>query len=235
MFNRRVLDKTLASAGFPRTAPREYAIPKLAPLEYAIPSSCECVAWEVWVEARGGFSQSVIFGVMACHHEAAAFARRCLSQYAGPRWADTVPRMPGAFRGLTFPIRELDGQLPGESMSHQGHSAEETASLIADSIRRSVVPFVTTIDSDRAYYDALVGATPLNWRFVHPLTWAAQVAFLGARFGVTEGELETAVMQRAAFVKGQLEKSGVDVSDFIASIVSAARDSCEERHNTGRN
>lgn len=235
MFNRRVLDKTLASAGFPRTAPREHTIPKLAPLEYAIPSSCECVAWEVWVNARQGFSQSVSFGVTACHHEAAAFARRCLSQYAGPRWAETVHRMPELFRGLIYPIREFDEQMPGESMSHQAHSAEETALLIADSIRRSVVPFIASIDSERAYYDALVGATPLNWRFVHPLTRAAQAAFLGAKFGVTEGELEGVLMLQAFFIKGQLAKSGVDVSDFIASIVSGARDSCEERQNTGRN
>jgi hypothetical protein len=125
--------------------------------------------------------------------------------------------------------------MPVDSMPHQGYSAEETASLIADSIRRSVVPFIATIDSERAYFDALVGATPLNWRFVHPLTRAAQVAFLGARFRITEGELERALMQQAFFMKAQLGKSGVDVADFIESIVSAARESWEERLNTGRN
>jgi hypothetical protein len=143
--------------------------------------------------------------------------------------------MPELFRGLIYPVREFDEQMPGESMSHQAHSAEETALLIADSIHRSVVPFIASIDSERAYYDALVGATPLNWRFVHPLTRAAQVAFLGAKFGVTEGELEGVLMLQAFFIKGQLAKSGVDVSDFIASLISGARDSCEERQNTGRN
>ena len=234
MFNRRVLDKTLASAGFPGTAPRAYTIPSLAPLEYAIPSSCDCVAWEIWVDPPRGFSQRLIFGVTAIHAEAVAFARRCLSQYAGKRWADAVHNYPELYRGLRSPIREFDEQIPGESMSHQSHSADETALLIADSIRRSVLPFIATINSERTYYDALVGETPLNWRFAPPMTRAGQVAFLGAKFGVTKGELEKVLMQRASFIKGQLDKSGVDVSDFIASIVSAALDCCEERNDTGR-
>ena len=180
MFNRRVLDKTLASAGFPRTAP----------LTYAVPSSSECVTWEVGVQARSGPIQKLEFWVLACNPEASAFARLCLSQCAGHWWADSVQRNPQRFRGLASPIREFDEQMPELEMSHQECSAEETASRIVDSLRRSVVPFIATIGSERAYFDALIRATPLNWPHFHPLTRAAQVAFLGAKFGVIQGELK---------------------------------------------
>jgi hypothetical protein len=212
MFSRRILDRTLASAGFRR----------VAPLAYAMPSACECVSWEAWVVTSSADRQEFDFGITAYHPEASAFARTCLSLYAGERWAAALSNFPDLFRGVASPIREFDDRLSRVPLSHRESSAEETASLICSSLRESVAPFIASVDSERAYYDALSQDTPLNWRFTHPLLQVAQLGFLGVRLGVADAALQDALMQRPDRLQQQLGPV-VDVMRYIDSVVSAAR------------
>ncbi len=186
-----------------------------------MPSACECVNWETWVVTSSADRQEFDFGITAFHAEASAFARTCLSLYAGERWATAITNFPDLFRGVAAPIREFDTRFSRVPLSHRESSAEETASLICNSLRESVAPFIASVDSERAYYEALSQDTPLNWKFIHPLLRVAQVGFLGVRLGVAEAALQDALLQKPDRLQQQL--GAVDAVRYIDAVLSAAR------------
>lgn len=213
MFDQRILDKKLAAFGVQRQGK----------LTYRFASPNQNLSWTLSFKLQGVYRWEIEGWLKATHAVASPFAKRCLAEYAGQRWADAVVRHPPEWLGQSFPITNLTNWSQNHSLKIKEFTAEESADRVASDVDQCVLPFVQSIQDDEAYLDHLLADDlPMQWLYCQPLTRFAEAVKLSFRNGRSADAALQAIERQRLFAKGQLFDQ--DLDEYIASVLRAASD-----------